>query len=87
MGEVDDIIRKKDDELKYFKLELINRENSYNKIFKNNVLVGNINPMDYKTSFKPNGAPNSKDASKPMPKPNGNLITKNITNMSNSRVK
>jgi len=28
MGEVDDIIRKKDDELKYFKLELINRENS-----------------------------------------------------------
>jgi len=49
--------------------------------------VGNINPMDYKTSFKPNGAPNSKDASKPMPKPNGNLITKNITNMSNSRVK
>jgi len=46
MADVDEIISKKDGELKFLKLELINRENSYNKIFKNNVLVGNINPMD-----------------------------------------
>jgi len=52
MGEVDDIIRRKDDELKRIKIEMINRESTYNNIFKNNVNVGSMNPLNFKTSFQ-----------------------------------
>lgn len=30
---------------------MINNENTYNNVFKNKVVVGSINPLDYKTNF------------------------------------
>lgn len=32
--------------MKFFKLELINRENNYNKMFNSNPNVGVLNPFD-----------------------------------------
>lgn len=32
--------------MKFFKLELINRENNYNKVFNANPNVGIMNPLD-----------------------------------------
>jgi len=50
-------------------------------------LVGNINPLDYKTNFNPKNGPNQSKQQEIAKGKNGNLINKNITNMSNSRVK
>lgn len=38
------LVKKKEEEMKFFKLELINRENSYNKMFGANPIVGTIDP-------------------------------------------
>jgi len=34
--------------MKFFKLELINRENNFNKIFNANPNIGTLNPLDQK---------------------------------------
>ena len=38
-------------ELKFFKLELINRENNYNKMFNANPNIGILDPFEAKTVF------------------------------------
>lgn len=38
-------------ELKFFKLELINRENNYNKMFNANPNIGVLDPFEAKTVF------------------------------------
>jgi hypothetical protein len=37
--------------MKFFKLELINRENNYNKMFNSNPNVGIMNVLDKKVFF------------------------------------
>ena len=37
--------------MKFFKLELINRENNYNKMFNANPNVGVLNPFEQKVNF------------------------------------
>lgn len=39
-------INKLDEQMKFFKLELINRENNYNKVFNANPNVGIMNPLE-----------------------------------------
>lgn len=51
--EKESILRKAIQDIKYFKLELINREDSYNKTFgRTNPNVGVINPLAAKKSFQ-----------------------------------
>lgn len=40
--------------MKFFKLELINRENNFNKLFNANPNVGTLNSLDYKQKVTPN---------------------------------
>jgi hypothetical protein len=42
-------LRKAWHELKFFKLELINRENNFNKLFNANPNVGVLNPLEAMT--------------------------------------
>lgn len=50
----EDEIRKLNESMKFFKLELINREQNYNKIFNANPHIGVLNPLENKViiSFK-----------------------------------
>ena len=34
--------------MKFFKLELINRENNFNKMFNASPNIGQLNPLEYK---------------------------------------
>ena len=45
-------IKKAAEDMKFYKLELINREHSYNNMFGNNPNVGVINPMALQTKSK-----------------------------------
>ena len=42
----DAFIKKQEDDMKFYKLELINREQSYNQMFGTNPTMGNIGPMN-----------------------------------------
>lgn len=44
----EDEIRKLNESMKFFKLELINREQNYNKIFNANPHIGVLNPLENK---------------------------------------
>lgn len=49
----DEEINKMNDKMKFFKLELINREQNYNKIFNANPHIGVLNPLENKVkTFK-----------------------------------
>ena len=41
----DEALKKAIDDLKFYKLELVNREDNYNKMFGANPLVGVLNPL------------------------------------------
>ena len=41
----DAFIKKQEDDMKFYKLELINREHTFNNMFGNNPNVGLLNPM------------------------------------------
>lgn len=44
-------IRKLNENMKFFKLELINREQNYNKMFNANPHIGVFNPLENKVFF------------------------------------
>lgn len=44
----DEEIKKLNEQMKFFKLELINRENNFNKLFNANPNIGTLNSLDYK---------------------------------------
>ena len=48
IGVREDEIRKLQESMKFFKLELINREQNYNKIFNANPHIGVLNPLENK---------------------------------------
>ena len=48
LGKKDDEINNLHEQMKFFKLELINRENNFNKVFNANPNVGVMNPFDQK---------------------------------------
>merc|ERR1712093_794038 len=56
----DGIIKKKDEEMKWFKLELQNRENNFNKVFGSQPNVGVLNPNT--TMAKKPGKENSRNS-------------------------
>ena len=41
----DEALRKAIEDLKFYKLELVNREDNYNKMFGTNPMVGVLNPL------------------------------------------
>ena len=41
-------LKKANENLKWFKLEIVNREGNYNKLFNANPNVGVLNPLDSK---------------------------------------
>ena len=41
----DNLLKKAAEDMKFYKLELINREDSYNKMFGSNPNVGVLNPL------------------------------------------
>jgi hypothetical protein len=45
INERDDLLRKLNEEKKYFQMELVNRENNFNKMFNVMPNVGTINPL------------------------------------------
>ena len=45
----DNLLKKAAEDMKFYKLELINREDSYNKMFGTNPNVGVLNPLGQKT--------------------------------------
>jgi len=45
INERDDLLRKLADEKRYFQMELVNRENNFNKMFNVMPNVGTINPL------------------------------------------
>lgn len=45
----DELLRKMADEKKYFQMELVNRENNFNKMFNVMPNVGTINPLNANT--------------------------------------
>jgi hypothetical protein len=47
------LLQKAAEDMKFYKLELINREENYNKVFGSNPTVGLINPLS-KVSLIPN---------------------------------
>lgn len=47
----DEEISKMNEKMKFFKLELINREMNYNKIFNANPHVGVLNPLENKVCY------------------------------------
>jgi chromosome segregation ATPase len=49
LGQKDEIIKKQIEDMKFYKLELVNREDSYNKMFGTNPMVG---VMDPRTAIK-----------------------------------
>ena len=51
IGIREDEIRKLNESMKFFKLELINREQNYNKIFNANPHIGVLNPLENKVFF------------------------------------
>ncbi len=46
IGKREDEINRMKEQMKFFKLELINRENNYNKMFNANPNVGIMNPIE-----------------------------------------
>ena len=48
IGVREDEIRKLQESMKFFKLELVNREHNYNKIFNANPHIGVLNPLENK---------------------------------------
>ena len=44
-------LKKASEDMKFYKLELINRENSFNNIFGGNPSVGVVNPVKSATNF------------------------------------
>ena len=44
-------VRKAFESVKFYKLELINREQNYNKVFNANPNVGILNPLENKVNF------------------------------------
>ena len=48
IGAREDEIRRLNESMKFFKLELINREQNYNKIFNANPHIGVLNPLENK---------------------------------------
>ena len=53
-------IKKAAEDMKFYKLELINREHSYNNMFGNNPNVGLMNPMGGMGAMKVAAPPASK---------------------------
>ena len=49
VDEREDLLRKLEEEKRYFQMELVNRDNNFNKVFNNNVNVGCINPLTSNT--------------------------------------
>lgn len=43
------LLQRLEDEKKYFQMELVNRDNNFNRVFNNNVNVGCINPLNATT--------------------------------------
>lgn len=57
---MDGIVKKKDEEMKWFKLELQNRENNFNKVFGSQPNVGVLNPNTTGSKTKNQGKENSR---------------------------
>ena len=51
----DNQLKKAAEDMKFYKLELINREESYNKMFGSMPSVGVMNPMQAQTGLPPKG--------------------------------
>ncbi|MEE4247688.1 MAG: hypothetical protein V2I33_19975 [Kangiellaceae bacterium] len=49
VGEKDEALKKAYEDMKFYKLELINREDNYNKVFGANPNVGVLNPLAHKS--------------------------------------
>lgn len=47
-------LKKAAEDMKFYKLELLNREENYNKIFGSKPVVGVLNPLDYKVQININ---------------------------------
>ena len=47
-SEKDNQLKKAAEDMKFYKLELLNREQSYNKVFGSKPVVGVFNPLDHK---------------------------------------
>lgn len=45
----EELLQKLEDEKKYYQMELVNRDNNFNRVFNNNVNVGCINPLNANT--------------------------------------
>ena len=50
LGVKSDELKKAHEAMKFFKLELVNRENNFNKVFNANPNVGVLNPLENKVS-------------------------------------
>ena len=48
MVEKDNLLKKAADDMKFYKLELLNREKNYNKVFGANPNIGVMDPRDAK---------------------------------------
>ena len=49
INERDELLRRMNEEKKYFQMELVNRENNFNKMFNVMPNVGTINPLNANT--------------------------------------
>ena len=49
LNERDEILRRIQDEKKFFQMELLNRENNFNKMFNTSPNIGIINPLNAST--------------------------------------
>lgn len=56
----EDEIKKINEQFKFYKLELANRENNYNKMFNANPNVGVMDPLEYKKQQQALAATNKK---------------------------
>ena len=52
LAEYEERFRMLKDEKKYFQMELLNRENNFNKVFNNTPNIGIINPLNANTKVK-----------------------------------
>jgi len=45
------LLKKAEEDMKFYKLELINREQNYNNVFGSKPVIGTLNPLDLKSVF------------------------------------
>ena len=45
----EELLKKMEEEKKYFQMELVNRDNNFTKVFNSNMNVGCINPLNSNT--------------------------------------